>query len=59
MKKPIKVIRDNMSAKQAQEAQLFGMKHEQLFPHVEQHTWQGALGNYKVRCLKTITVVMV
>jgi len=48
-----------MSARQAQEAQLFGMKHEQLFPRVEQHTFQGALGNYKVRCLKTITVVMV
>ena len=59
MKKPIKVIRDNMSAKQAQEAQLFGMKHEQTFSTCKQHTWQGALGNYKVRCLKTITVVMV
>jgi hypothetical protein len=59
MKKAIKVIRDNMSAKQAQEAQLYGMKHEQLFPHVEQHTFEGSLGNYNVRCLKSITVRLV
>jgi len=59
MKKPIKVIRDNMTAKQAQEAQLYGMKHEALFGSVKQHTWQGSLGNYMVRCLKSITVRMV
>ncbi len=56
MKKPIKVIRDNMTAKQVVEAMLYGMKHEKTFDKVEQHTWQGKLGNYQVRCLKTITV---
>jgi hypothetical protein len=54
--KNILVIRDNMTDRQAQEAQLFGMKHERTVKHVDIHTWTGSLGNYTVTNLKKITV---
>lgn len=59
MKKAIKVIRDNMSARQAVEAQLYGMKHEATFSKVKKHTWEGKLGNYRVKNYKMITVTMI
>lgn len=57
--KNILVIRDNMTDRQAQEAQLFGMKHEKVFSKVKKHTWTGSLGNYQVTNLKKITVRIV
>jgi hypothetical protein len=54
--KSILVIRTGMTDRQAQEAQLFGMKHEKQCKHNKKHTWTGYLGNYTVTNLKKITV---
>ena len=56
MKKAIKVICNNMTDAQALQAMYYGLKHERTFSKTQEHTWPGSLGNYNVRCLKSITV---